>query len=327
MNFFTRFFAVFFVLSLVWIALVYFQTGNQTKTSQWVNDAYEKKIKIANRIQKKKVIIVAGSNAMFGIDSRKISSFFKLPVVNFGVNAGLYLPYNLYKAKQVIKKGDILLMPLEYPMYGYDGVPNEQMIDSILSRDRALFFQLSFKEQFSILWNVTLNRIYRGYQKKGGQEVRVGLFGVHHLDNNGDQIRTDVKYQSKWMRGRIYNHFANTPETYGKDFQENSLGMQYIEEFVNWCEKRDVKIIFMPSTLMKHNSYVTDLKEKWFYHNIQNIIKNKGWNYIGNPYDYMYDKQYYFDSNFHLVKKGRELRTTQMIEDLKKSSIVKSLQP
>ncbi|MEA2019425.1 MAG: hypothetical protein U9N59_13385 [Campylobacterota bacterium] len=327
MKFFIQFFTTVFILFIIWIGVVFFQTQNATKSSQWVYDAYGKKTKIANNIKEKKIIIVAGSNALFGIDSKKLSKTFKIPVVNFGVNAGVLLPYTLYKAKKVIKEGDIVLMPLEYPMYVYDGVPNEQMIDFIFSRDFDMFWNLTFKEQFYMVWNVTLNRIYRGLKAEGGKVVREGLFGVHHIDKNGDQTKTKKKYQNKWMKDQIYNNFAKNPESYGARYNEDSLSWSYIEKFTSWCNENNVKMIFMPSTLLKHKKYFKDKKESWFYKNLKSIIEEKGLNYVGNPYDYMYHKKYYFDSNFHLTKKGRKKRTNKMIKDLKKSTILKSLTP
>jgi len=322
MKFFIQFFITVVILFIVWVSIVLLQASNPTKTSQWVYDAYKKKTKIANSIQKKKMIIVAGSNVLFGCDSKKLSKAFHIPVINFGVNAGVLLPYTLYKAKKVIKKGDVVIMPLEYPMYVYDGKPNEQMIDFIFSRDFDMFWHLTLKEQFYMVWNITFDRVYRGYKAEGGKEVSRGLFGVHHIDKNGDQIKTDKKYQNAWMKNQVYNNFAKNPEHYGAEFKESSLSWKYLDEFIAWCKTNDVKLIFMPSTLLKHQSYFTDKKEKWFYKNIKNIIEKKGLPYIGNPYDYMYDKKYYFDSNFHLVKKGREIRTKKMISDLKKSHLL-----
>jgi len=87
------------------------------------------------------------------------------------------------------------------------------------------------------------------------------------------------------------------PETYGKEYNQNSLGWKYLKEFISWCDKRKVKVIFIPSTLM-------------------DIAKSKGLNYIGEPFDYMYNKSLYFNTNFHLNNIGRKIRTEQIIKDL-----------
>ena len=121
---FIKNFIIFFILTtILWIFIILGQVNNPTKMSQWIFDAYNKKEQIANKIKGKKIIIVAGSNALFGIDSKMLSSYFKLPVVNDGVNAGIYLPLILEISKRIINKGDIVLAPLEPDMYSYNVKP------------------------------------------------------------------------------------------------------------------------------------------------------------------------------------------------------------
>lgn len=317
MTFFIRFFTSLIVLFIFWVGIVYFQTSNATQMSQWVYDVYEKKTNIANNIKEKKIVIVAGSNSLFGINSKMLSEAFDKPVVNFGVNAGVYLPYILYKSKKVIKKGDVVLVPLEYPMYNYDGMPNEQMIDYIYSRDRDAFFTLSLKEQFYMVWNITFKRLYDGYMAKGGKRVTAGLYGSHNVDEFGDQIGATKEAKSKPIEDELN---ALKPNRYGKEYDKNAKGWEYLEEFVSWCGEKDVKVIFVPSTLLKFDIYKSDKKERWFYENLSNEVKKRGWLYIGEPYTYMYDKEYYFNTDFHLTTEGRDIRTKQMIFDLKSSA-------
>jgi hypothetical protein len=314
MNFLIKFFSTLAILFIIWIAIVFFQTRNDTKMSQWVYDVYEKKSKIANNIKEKKIIIVSGSNALFGIDSKMLGDAFKIPVVNFGVNAGVLLPYTLYKAKEVIKDGDIVLLPLEYPMYSYNGMPNEQMIDFIFSRDMGIFFNLSLREQFYMVWNITFKRLKDGYEALGGAKVTKGLYGAHNVNRYGDQVGATLKSKSKSIKKELNALKANR---YGSEYNSDALGWKYLEEFVSWCDKKGVQTIFTPSTMLKFNIYKKDKKERWFYENISNEVKKRGWIYLGDPYDYMYTKKYYFNTDFHLINMGRIKRTKQMILDLK----------
>ena len=86
---------------------------------------------------------------------------------------------------------------------------------------------------------------------------------------------------------------------------------------MKWCKARDARVIFMPSTLMKSESYFRNAKEKWFYENLANEVRKKGFVYVGKPYEYMYDISNYFNTNFHLTNKARKMRTLQMVQDLK----------
>lgn len=314
MRFIVTFLLTNLLLFLLWLTIVFGQTGGATKGSQWVFDVYEKKSAIAKSIKGKKVVVVAGSNALFGVDSTMLSKAFDIPVVNYGVNAGVLLPYTLYKAKEVINSGDIVLLPLEYPMYNYDGVPNSQMIDYIFARDFDAFYELSLKEQFHMFWDITLKRVYDGYMAGKNTPVTSGLYGAHNVNEFGDQIGATLKTKSKAIAAELDILKANK---YGEKFDKNSLGFEYIKEFISWCNSTGVKCIFIPSTIMYFDNYKGDEKEKYFYENIANVIRSKGLVFVGKPYEYMYNKKSYYNTDFHLVDSARRTRTKQMISDLK----------
>lgn len=320
MRFLTSFILFIFGCFILLSFIIWGQAGKPTQMSQWIYDVYKKKINIAHLIKEKKIIIVAGSNALFGIDSQMLSDAFTLPVVNFGVNAGIELPLTLFMAQKVIHKGDTVIMPLEYPMYSYDGTPGVQMIDFLLGREAGFFKKLYFDEQFYILWHISFDRIVEGYLRAKNTPVTKGVYGAYHINKYGDQTRTEIKYRSDWMYKEVLKH-VKKPETYGAEFDKMASGWLYLEKFVEWCESKEVKVVFMPSTLLKDESYFAESNEKWFYEHIANEVRGKGWNYVGDPYDYMYAKELYFNTNFHLIESARKMRTEKMIEDLRESDI------
>jgi len=298
---------------LFWWIIVWGQIGDVTNSSQWVADVYKYKENI--EIKSPKIVIVAGSNGLFGIDSQKLSKAFGYPVINDCVNAGIELPLILSHAKRVIKESDIVIMPLEYPLYNYNGEAGKQMIDYIYAREPKMVKELSFLEQFWIFWHISYDRIYRGYFDSEDKKSLQGVYGVHNIDENGDQIKTEEIYQTNQMRLEL-NIADKNPETYGDSYNKNALGWRYIKEFISWCEDKKIKLFFVPSTLMYNSYYKNNPKERWYYKNFSTIAKSKGLNYIGKPFDYMYDKSLYFNTNFHLNKKGRDIRTEQLIKDL-----------
>jgi len=314
-----KFFAVF-VFSVVfcffvWLGLVLRQAGHPTKMSQWIFDAYIKKEQIAKQIHGKKIVLVGGSNVLFGVDSKLLSKAFGLSVLNDGVNAGIELPCILYEAKKVIRKGDIVIMSLEYPMYSYEGKPGVQMIDYVLSREPSCLRQLTWKEVFYIVWHVDFKRILAGYFDLSQGSVTKGVYGAQHIDVYGDQTETALAYRSKALYKEVLA-YTTKPEKYGASFDGHALGWKYLAEFVQWCRKRDVQVVFMPSTLMRHASYFKNPKEHWFYTHIADEVRKRGWVFVGKPYDYMYPQEMYFNTNFHLIDKARKIRTLQMVKDL-----------
>ncbi|WP_041279356.1 hypothetical protein [Desulfobacula toluolica] len=320
-------FLTVFIFSLVsaflfWALLIAVQVNNPTQMSQWIYDVYEKKQLISERIMGEKIILLAGSNILFGVDSQKIARAFHMPVLNYGVNAGIDLPYTLETAKKVVHPGDIILMPLEYPMYSYDGTPSAQTVDYIFSRDPGFFWKMSLKEQINMVLYMDLKRLLRGFLYQGGEKIDTGLYGAHQIDSHGDQINTNLKFKTWAMFKEIHSQQLK-PKKYSETFDPDAIGWQFISEFILYCKKLNVSVIFMPSTLMKHESYYTNPGEKWFYDNIVMEVRRRGWRYVGNPYDYMYEPSLYFNTYFHLTETGRQLRTEQMIRDLKTHILIK----
>lgn len=315
------FFAVLTASMVFWGLLVWGAAGHPTQMSQWIWDAYGKKQHISRSIRERKIVVVAGSNALFGVDSEILSDAFGMPVVNYAVNAGIELPCTLFMAQKVIRKGDTVIMPLEYPMYSYGGEPGMQMTDFLLAREPKCFWKLTLKEQFYLLWHVSMKRVWEGYKTYENSPVKSGLYGAHHIDAHGDQNGTSLSERTESMYREVLKYRKN-PEVYGSTFDTEALGWKYLEKFTAWCRARDVKVIFMPSTLMRHKSYEKDLQEKWFYGHIAQEVQKRGWHYVGDPYAYMYEPPMYLNSNFHLIRRGREIRTRKMVKDLKRSGLI-----
>lgn len=313
------FFFSFIFAFLLWLLLISLSSQRPTINSQWVYDAYSKKESISSQIKKRKIVIVAGSNALFGIDSHLLSKTFHKPVLNDGVNAGIGLPCILYMAKKVINDGDIVLLPLEYPMYSYNGEPGVQMIDFVLSREPNCFFQLTLKEQFYMLWHTTFKHILESFFHPSLHPVTNGLYGAHHIDANGDQFDNTLQNRSEALYNEVLVS-AKNPQKYGKDFNTNALGWSYLEKFMVWAKKHHVKVIFMPSTLLWHPYYKKDPKEYYFYTHLAQEVKKRGWCFVGKPYEYMYPKEAYFNTNYHLIDSSRRKRTLQIIQDIKTSN-------
>lgn len=298
-----------------WIAAVYFQAGRPTVSSQWIADAYEVKTAAAEKIKGKKIVIVAGSNALFGIDSKKLEETYHLPVVNFGVNAGVLLPYVLMKSQKVLKRGDIVIMPLEYHFYAYDGVPNSQMIDQIWSRDPSFFWKLSAKEQWNMVWMTPLKRILEGFLARGGQKAMCGPYGYQNLDERGDQTHTSAEEAQQWA----YDWDSlkkDLPRRYGADAAANIQGWEWLRRYVVWARQNGIHLIITPSTMMRDESYWHDPVERKFYEGLKTRVESLGVPFVGNPYDVMYTRAMYFNTDYHLTDVGRTLRTERMIHDL-----------
>jgi len=300
------------ILLLIWIIIFFAQFGKPTLMSQWIYDVYTKKLQIASNIKKPKILFIAGSNILFGLNTPYLQKHLKKPILNLGVNAGVGLPVILHYAKKALKPNDIAILPLEYELYLYNGKAGVQMIDYILSREPKLFFSLTFKEQLYILWHTTFKRLLNGYFDNSIKPLQVGPYGLKNINKYGDQINNDTKHQTKQMLQELKKLQLNPPSFFNK-FNTNAISFKYLQNFQKWCKKRHIKVIFTPPTLMYNKKYYTNKKYINFFTNLPKLLNSKGFTYIGNPYDFFYNPSFYFNTNYHLKQPYQKKFSRQLV--------------
>lgn len=297
-----------------WLGALQLQAGRPTASSQWIADAYRLKTAAAAAIPGPRIVIVAGSSALFGLDAGMIEQTYGLPTINFGVNAGLLLPYVLHKSKEILRPGDIVLMPLEYSFYTYDGVPNVQMIDQIWSRDPGFLRQLGLSEQLRMVWLPSASRLVEGLLARGGAPAMCGPYGFEHLDGRGDQTHTSAAEALAWASDWT-NLQKELPRRFGLE-SDHPEAWAWLGRYLDWARERGVRVIITPPTMMFAPFYRDDARERAFYQGLGSRVRALGVPFVGDPYAYMYERQWYFNTDYHLNDLGRQRHTRRVIADL-----------
>lgn len=63
---------------------------------------------------KPKIVLLGGSNVLYGIDAAQIVRKNKFPTVNYGTHAALNLDFLLWRASKVLNPGDVVVLSLEW---------------------------------------------------------------------------------------------------------------------------------------------------------------------------------------------------------------------
>lgn len=314
MRFFVGIFLGLGLMTAGWLGALLLQAGRPTLSSQWIADAYRLKTAAAAAIAGPKIVIVAGSSALFGLDAGLIERAYGLPTINFGVNAGLLPPYVLHKSKEVLRPGDIVLMPLEYSFYTYDGVANVQMIDQIWSRDPGFLRQLSLLEQLRMVWLVSANRLVEGYLARGGAPAMCGPYGYQNIDGRGDQTHTSAAEAVAWAYDWA-NLQKDLPRRYGLKASPPEA-WAWLGGYLDWAREQGVRVVITPPTMLFDPFYREDARERAFYQGLGPRVRALGVPFVGDPYAYMYERQWYFNTDYHLNDLGRQRHTRRLIADL-----------
>lgn len=293
-------------------ALVLGQLGNTHLGSLWVDQVVEKKLAAARAATGPKILLISGSNSMFGINSRLLEATYGRPVVNLGVNAGLLLPLVLENAKPAMGQGDIALVPLEYPLYYHDGEINQVLVDYLLSRaDR--FWQQSLWTKMRVIAYASLPRLREGYKGLPPGYVLTGFYGPHRIDAHGDQIGTSRAERTP----ALHNEALATPvRWYGRETHPDAEGWRILRDFGAYARARGTCLIFVPSAFMERPPYRQDPVERRFYEEIPRRVRALGFSYVGEPHDFMMPPEEFLNTDYHLVDEARQVFTRKLIAAL-----------
>ncbi|QPI09201.1 hypothetical protein IM687_18870 [Stutzerimonas stutzeri] len=297
------------VLGLGWGVLLVGQLGRPSLESQWVEQAYAHKLRAAAAVSENRLLIVAGSGAMFGLDSKLLAEGLGRPVINLGVNAGIQSAFIRLYARQAIRPGDWVLLPLEYPLFHDRFSVTYPFLDYWLSHPSLKALDINSVQLVRIYWQTPLQRVWRGLRGSPRDALPLGLYGPHNLDANGDQLGTEAARQEPWMHEGV---IASTIHRYGHD--ANSLNGTWAQwrQFAQEVAEKGGCAVFIPPALMDRPSYHLD-EEGRYYTTLPQRAEAQGLNYQGEPFDFMYPARDFFDTNYHLNAEARRRHTESVL--------------
>lgn len=307
-KFFIGIVSVGIIISIFFISLAYLLSGKNIWNDNFPSNVLNEHRRIAENIKKPKILIISGSNSLFGVDTEKMSKVLKYPVVNFGVHAGLELDYIFYDAKKSIRDNDIVVLPIEYSIY-YENKLSETRNIQIWQNDKQYFNDLLFKDKIKLLWSIPFSLEGMVLKTYIGTPARQEIQSEYTtINKNGDSVNTletkekSIQLEEPFNKKKIY-----------LDDETRKI----IIDFLNYCKEKNVKVF------VTYPPYY--YKQKYFDgYNLEQINKiNQFWKeqdviILGKYTDFVYtDRNDFYDTAYHLNIKGREKRTEKLIELLK----------
>lgn len=106
-----------------------------------------------------RLIMVGGSNLPFGLNSQTIQEQLGVNAVNMGLNAGLGRRFMINEIMPSVRKGDIVLLILEYELWDPTHTANDALVE------RVQYFYPNAKDYYSFSWSERLNLTYAHFKK------------------------------------------------------------------------------------------------------------------------------------------------------------------
>lgn len=253
-----------------------------------------------------RIIFVGGSNTSFGLDSEKIKDSLKLNPINTGIHASIGIKHMIDNTSLYIKKGDIIILIPEYTHYNRDiNYGSVELMRTVFDTDISKIKLLSYKQILNIipfLPKYTFNKLkIKNYTDTIFRENDVYL--ARSFNQYGDAYAhwnfesTKVKPYPKPENLKVWTNV-----------------IKYIEDFNDEIKAKGATLYISYPCLQAR----TFDNNRELIYMIEKEIEKTGIQIIGTPERYKFPDSLLFDTPYHLIKKGVDIRTNYFIEDFNK---------
>ncbi|MCK5727713.1 MAG: hypothetical protein KAH08_00670 [Methylococcales bacterium] len=278
-----------------------------------------------------RLIIESGSNSFYGINSTMLEKELGLLTINLADNGGYPLSHKLLRIEKYAGKGDIVLLPLEWQHYSYGDIPSNYL-DSLFEPLNYYYNSLPWIEKIKIIVNVPfLNwlKMYtdgkafssKTFTAQSQIEYKMLMTYEQRFKNleRGDAVSIDTTI---FNRNRCNNFIFPYQDEDGfyisNKFKKNV-------KLIHKLQKKGIKVFFTWPSVAGNNCYEGKEKEafKKFVEKIKTyLVKNK-LTIISEPELSKFGDQYIYSINYHIIPKARDIRTKNLIQEIKQSKIFK----
>ncbi len=309
-------------------------TGRVVGADDWLNLTIAKKEKIAldSQPDRKRILIVAGSNGLFGISAEKIAQKTGIETINLSSHAGLGGEYILNRAVKIIRKGDIILLPIEYPFYYSSGISDdfqEKTLNTfMISYDRESLYKISPMA----LLRFSLNNVFKDLSSPEYRSYFDGHLSKKDISDRLHQQRDRV--ENNCYSGLTLNKFGDETCNIGREkLPVNPRILEpvcdqpdrdkvdpngYIKKFADFSERIGAKIIpLYPITT--YTKYSDTIGFKNCAEEVKKFWENQGIKFYDALEDSLLSPSLMLDTPYHAKDAGRQKRTKKIIDLIKQN--------
>lgn len=321
-------FKVFLLLLLIVLqfAILFFLWWVTIGRSEKVENELELTYIIKNNrlvsLESPRLIIISGSNSLFGINSEVLHEKTGFNIVNLGSHAGISLEFHVHNVVKHLKRGDVVLMPLEYEYYFRSSLSSSfeaqnyhswgsEFLKDLNYIDKVLFF-------FKTKPEIYLKKFFYNYQKI---DV-VGFLSKRKLDtsvykswkgynsasiNNFGDILSDVGPTSGFL------DYKKNGIPYLSKYSLSDIKIDSIVEAKKIIEKSGAVLYLTHPVSVSNSLFDLDSQENTeLVNSFETILIEKGLNFICDVHDSHMHIDYFFDTHYHLNRLGADIRSNKL---------------
>ena len=340
---FARFLAVALVSALtaasLYVALFFFQLGPYMPADYWIRDAFILKEYLAERTEGgPKILVMAGSGSLFGVDSGLVERETGRRTVNLAINGGLGFDFIAKQTRRVVEPRDVVLAPLEPSFIQLPMIP-QWFFNNVMAWGDWYFDSLSTREKARFLFSVDPVRIVAGglnrcldgrvpEQIRWARRVR-GDEIISQMENIWKTGSTPETLDQPYKR-LTSNGDLESGEELDREFRSYYRGylsgdarvrpefVRLYTAFRDELDEMDVRLILLwPATMTDEQFDLSREADREVVAAFRENLGRHGIRVVGSPLDAHYPRELFFDSNFHLNGEGKEIHTRRIVQLLR----------
>ncbi|MBN2159613.1 MAG: hypothetical protein JW807_09470 [Spirochaetes bacterium] len=260
------------------------------------------KHRLLDEVPQPRIIFTGDSNLAFGLDSAMVQRATGYNIINMGLHGGLGLNYYLDELKPHLKKGDIVIIILDYQNFFFDGGGANTLVEiSIFNPKILLYYSPKGYYNYLISLPLAFQRRLRGVVSSAGGDM---AFLRSNFNKYGDNVGHLNMPQPKLL---VFKR------PMPKKVNDNMVKI-YNDFYDTWTPRGvRVYVSFSPLLIQDRKEQTEALAE--LYGDMKKRLKPA---VIGEPTAFMYPEKYFYDNLFHLNAGGRRVRTADLVRAIKK---------
>jgi hypothetical protein len=259
----------------------------------WIGAITARKLSLARAIKKPKIIIVGGSNALFGFSAETIERETGIPTVNLATHQGVGPAYHLLNAERATSRGDTVLLAFENVSFvrAYDLQP-------LLLR-QALFFDLQYLFRYpeqagNVLFGWSIADMIEDSQREHRRAA--GGYRLDDLTLNGDLNQANFQLSQELVE-QLHKTVSTQP-AFQPIRPEASIAVDALRRFMKVAKARGLRVLFVWPNRVDRPDYHTEAYRKYFA-DLQSFYESLGIEILDGPFDGIFPAERGWDSSDH----------------------------
>ena len=299
------------IQAVLLMSLMIFYDGGDLPFFERFNNQYE----MAGSSPSPRLFIFGGSSTPLAFDSRMIQEATGYHVVNMGLNGGLSLSFILNQARDVVRRGDVVILALEHAFFDSPSSRHYQFVmltNALLVRPSTVEYMMWSEVKGIFDAGLLYLRYVLRSSLKNLFNQQVNKISVVSINPHGDRVVSpEVTARVTLPPFREFHRLDNS--------DENIDGIiDGINDFAAECENRGVQVYFFygpyPEEYFQHNRlFLERMHRRMLAHSRIPILSE--------PIDTAVPSEMFLDTEYHVNPKlRRQGHTALFIERFKKGA-------